>query len=81
VNAVAPDAAATPGTGGRTPPTPLGRPGQPDDVASVVIFLASDLAAFVTGTVLHVDGGTHAAGGWHREGSGRFVLQQQSREG
>jgi 3-oxoacyl-[acyl-carrier protein] reductase len=37
--------------------TPLGRLGTVDDVASVVTFLASDDAAFVTGQVVRVDGG------------------------
>ena len=43
---------------------PLGRFGQPDDLAAVALFLASDLSAFVTGTTVHVDGGTLAAAGW-----------------
>jgi meso-butanediol dehydrogenase/(S,S)-butanediol dehydrogenase/diacetyl reductase len=36
---------------------PLGRPASPDEVARVVMFLASDAAAMVTGTSLLVDGG------------------------
>lgn len=36
---------------------PLGRPAGPDDVANAVLFLASPLAAYITGHVLHVDGG------------------------
>jgi NAD(P)-dependent dehydrogenase (short-subunit alcohol dehydrogenase family) len=37
--------------------TPLGRTGQPEDIAGPAIFLASDLSAYVTGTILMVDGG------------------------
>ncbi|GBQ04874.1 3-oxoacyl-[acyl-carrier-protein] reductase [Saccharibacter floricola] len=36
---------------------PLGRMGRPEDVASAVLYLASDEAAWVTGTTLHVNGG------------------------
>ena len=45
---------------------PVGRLGEPTDAASVALFLSSDLSAFVTGTTIHVDGGTRAAGGWFR---------------
>jgi 3-oxoacyl-[acyl-carrier protein] reductase len=38
---------------------PLGRLGRPEDVASAVAFLASPAAAYVTGTVLHVNGGMY----------------------
>lgn len=36
---------------------PLGRMGEPKDVANVVKFLASEDASYVTGQVIHVDGG------------------------
>jgi 3-oxoacyl-[acyl-carrier protein] reductase len=36
---------------------PLGVVGQPDDVANGVLFLASDLARYITGHVLVIDGG------------------------
>ena len=39
--------------------TPLGRIGTPDEVASVALFLASDMASFVTGAVIEVTGGRH----------------------
>jgi NAD(P)-dependent dehydrogenase (short-subunit alcohol dehydrogenase family) len=39
---------------------PLGRTGQPDDVARAVLFCASDLAAFMTGTTVFADGGLSA---------------------
>ena len=38
---------------------PLGRPGQPDDVAALVLFLASDRAGWMTGETIPVDGGRH----------------------
>ncbi len=37
--------------------TPLGRMGKPEDVAEAYVWLASDAASFITGTVLSVDGG------------------------
>ena len=37
--------------------TPLGRTGKPEDIVGPAIFLASDLAAFVTGSILMADGG------------------------
>jgi 3-oxoacyl-[acyl-carrier protein] reductase len=36
---------------------PLGRVGQPDDIANAVCFLASEQASYITGHVLNVNGG------------------------
>ena len=41
----------------------MGRPGQPEEVADVIAFLASNDARFVTGTILPVDGGLSASNG------------------
>jgi 3-oxoacyl-[acyl-carrier protein] reductase len=38
---------------------PLGRVGTPDDIAAAVVFLASDQAAYITGQVIHVNGGMY----------------------
>jgi len=38
---------------------PLGRLGNPDDIAQAVVFLASDGAAYITGQILHVNGGMY----------------------
>jgi len=39
---------------------PLGRAGNPEEVAQAIVFLASSNASFVTGEHLHIDGGRHA---------------------
>lgn len=65
VNAVAPGATQTPNflrVMGNDPhamdaQVPMGRIGQPDEVADAVLWLLSDRAAYVTGSVLSVDGG------------------------
>ncbi len=39
--------------------TPLGRIAEPEEVANVVLFLASDMSSFMTGSVLQVTGGRY----------------------
>ena len=65
VNAVAPGGIATPGTAGTDEETvrafeamiPMRRMGDPDDIGRAVLFLASDLASYMTGSQIVVDGG------------------------
>ncbi len=40
--------------------TPLGRPGEPEDIACAVVYLVSDASSWVTGKVFEIDGGTEA---------------------
>lgn len=86
VNTIAPDAIPTPGDAGLSQAAhggesahdsyaakiPLGW-GNTDDCAAAVVYLASDLSRFVTGTTLHVDGGTMAGSGWQRRPDGGWT--------
>ncbi len=84
VNALAPDVTMTEGiqmlmpegSGERIARTvPMGRAGHVDEMAAAAVFLASDMSSYITGQTIHVDGGTHAAGGWyHRADGGEYVL-------
>jgi 3-oxoacyl-[acyl-carrier protein] reductase len=83
VNTIAPDGIPTPGDeglgesamqGGRekyAPKLPMGW-GNEDDCAGPMLFLASDLSRYVTGTTVHVDGGSSAASGWSRRDDGTY---------
>ena len=86
VNCMAPDVIPTPGDAALVQdsgavdhtvefeqPWPVG--GTVWDAAAAILFLASDLSRFVTGTTVHLDGGTHAASGWKRSDDGsRWTL-------
>jgi NAD(P)-dependent dehydrogenase (short-subunit alcohol dehydrogenase family) len=48
--------------------TPLGRPAEPDEQASVLVFLNSRAASYITGQVIWVDGGATGATAMKREG-------------
>lgn len=84
VNALAPDITLTEGIAAIAPPgsearfgktVPMGRPGHVDEMARAAVFLASDMASYITGQTIHVDGGTHAAGGWyHHPQTGEYSL-------
>lgn len=45
---------------------PAGRYGEPEEIANVAVFLASDLSSWIVGQTVVADGGTTAAGGWYR---------------
>lgn len=53
---------------------PLGRFGTPADCAGAALYLASPLAAWVTGTAIHVDGGALTAAGWTRTPAGEWTV-------
>ena len=68
VNAICPSFIDTDITAGMIPPermagiiasVPMGRPGHAHEVAGCVLFLASDLSSYVTGSEIDVNGGSH----------------------
>jgi 3-oxoacyl-[acyl-carrier protein] reductase len=84
VNALAPDVTLTEGIMAIAPPgaearfgfsIPMQRAGHVDEMASAAVFLASDMASYITGQTIHVDGGTQASSGWyHSPESGAYIL-------
>jgi NAD(P)-dependent dehydrogenase (short-subunit alcohol dehydrogenase family) len=59
---------------------PAGRAGLPEECGQAALFLASDMARYVNGTILPVDGGTWASGGWVRDKAGKWVLIEPHEE-
>ena len=53
---------------------PLGRAGIDTECGNVAVFLSSPMSSYVTGTVIPVDGGTWASGGWIRDKAGKWSL-------
>ena len=84
VNALAPDITLTEGMMQIAPPgaterfghtVPMGRAGHVDEMAAAAVFLASNMAGYITGQTIHVDGGTSAAAGWyHHPTTGEYSL-------
>jgi NAD(P)-dependent dehydrogenase (short-subunit alcohol dehydrogenase family) len=83
VNAIAPDAIRTPGDHALAESATHGDPmaygrkvpldwGETDDCAGAAVYLASRLSKWVTGSVLHVDGGSYASSGWVRRDDGTY---------
>jgi NAD(P)-dependent dehydrogenase (short-subunit alcohol dehydrogenase family) len=89
VNAISPDSTPTPGIlkmrpdflDDPVPPNfPLGRIGRPEDHAGAALYLASDLAAWVTGETIQVGGGSLAAHAWKRTPSGNWSLDGRDKQ-
>ncbi|HEV8298099.1 MAG TPA: SDR family oxidoreductase [Acidimicrobiales bacterium] len=85
INCIAPDMIPTPGDVGLGDAsgaidfpgienTPWPETGSVHDCAAAAVYLASDMSRFVTGTSIHVDGGTWAAHGWKAKTGGGFTL-------
>lgn len=84
VNTLAPDAIPTPGDEQMSDEVsrgeslsyerkvPLGF-GTADDFAGAALFLASPLSRFITGTTVHIDGGSSAASGWEQREDGTYA--------
>ncbi len=55
---------------------PLMREGIDLECGDAAVFLASEMASYITGVLLPVDGGTHAASGWVRGRNGKWTLNE-----
>ena len=55
---------------------PLLREGVDLECGDAAVFLSSEMASYITGVLLPVDGGTHAASGWVRGRNGKWTLNE-----
>ena len=89
MNAISPDSTVTPGIlkmrpdfrNDPVPPNfPLGRIGRPEDHAGAALYLASDLAEWITGETLQVGGGSMAAHAWKLTPSRNWSLDGRDKQ-
>lgn len=85
INTIAPDIIRTKGVEAHMPTEqqarsyiPLIREGTPEDCAGAAVFLCSDMARYMTGNVLNIDGGTYASSGWSRDAQDKWILMPKS---
>lgn len=60
---------------------PLLREGDEDECGDLAAFLASDMASYITGALIPIDGGTFAASGWVRGQEGQWTQMEGQRPG
>jgi NAD(P)-dependent dehydrogenase (short-subunit alcohol dehydrogenase family) len=58
--------------------TPAGRRGIDAECGHLAVFLASRMASYITGTVIPIDGGTWASGGWVRDSADKWILPPEA---
>jgi NAD(P)-dependent dehydrogenase (short-subunit alcohol dehydrogenase family) len=57
---------------------PAGRRGVAEECGHLAVFLASTMASYITGTVIPIDGGTWASGGWVRDSTDKWILPPEA---
>jgi NAD(P)-dependent dehydrogenase (short-subunit alcohol dehydrogenase family) len=57
---------------------PAGRRGVAEECGHLAVFLASAMASYITGTVIPIDGGTWASGGWVRDSADKWILPPEA---